>query len=87
MSGPKRPAIEWIPSPAGEQALLIAQRLYPQLSRPALIEKLLITGLSAIRHAPWTPPPLWGSDRMAWKLPVGLAEPGSTGNTGKPSSN
>ena len=70
---PGQGRIEWIPSRAGEDVLRVAAKLYPQYARAALIEKLLITGLSALRQQPWRPPELWGN-RKGWKLPTELRD-------------
>jgi hypothetical protein len=38
---------------------------------PPRIDRLVITGLSALVHGQWKPPGLWGK-REAWKLPEEL---------------
>ncbi len=69
-SNAARTRIDWAPGAAARQALEIGEQLFPHLGRQAVIDKLLICGLHALRHVP---PALWGQDRDAWQLPAGLA--------------
>jgi hypothetical protein len=45
------------------------------LQAPELIDKLLITGPSALKQKRWEAPPLYGRDRDRWKLPDDLRPP------------
>ena len=49
---------------------------YPDTRPQALLDKLVITAVSALvhdrDHKRWAPPRLWGQDRDAWKLPPDL---------------
>lgn len=69
-----RMRLDYMPCPAAVAALQAAQDLYPQASAQALIDRLVITGLSALVHDHWRPPHLHGK-RDAWKLPKGLQVP------------
>ena len=56
-------------------ALEAAQVLHTDCNTQALIDRLVITGLSALVHGHWEPPRLYGRDRELWKLPEGLRQP------------
>lgn len=63
-----RTRIDWTPSQAALDALALAAAMFPD--RPqALIDRLVICGLSALAHRHWRPPPLYGKNRDAWRLP------------------
>ena len=72
MTGHTRTRVEWQPGDAALEALEISRRLFPHLSRQSLIDRLVITGLAALKHTPWRPPELWGKHRDRWKLPAEL---------------
>ena len=72
MSRLSRVRVDYMPGPAAVEALKAAQGLYPNSNTQALIDRLVITGLSALVHGHWKPPPLYGRDRDAWKLPDDL---------------
>ena len=72
----ERTRIDYMPGAAALDALEIAARMFPNTRPQALIDRLVITGLSALAHKCWEPPRLWGKDRDAWKLPEGL-KPGN----------
>jgi len=42
------------------------------MPKQEIIDRLVITGLSALKHEPWTPPPFSGFDLHVWKLPANL---------------
>ena len=65
--------IDYMPGPAALQALAIAETLLPNARQQELIDRLVITAVSALAHQHWQPPRLWGKDRDAWKLPEGMA--------------
>ena len=67
-----RVRVDYMPGPAALEALQTAQGLFPNSNTQALIDRLVITGLSALVHGHWKPPPLYGRDRDAWKLPADL---------------
>ena len=67
-----RTRIDYMPAPAAVEALRAAQALHPTDNTQALIDRLVIVGLSALVHPPWRPPALHGRDRDRWQLPVGL---------------
>jgi len=60
-----------MPSAAALQALQAAQELFPKANTQALIDRMVITGLSALVHGRWEPPHLWGH-RDRWQLPDDL---------------
>ncbi|MFP5446972.1 MAG: hypothetical protein ACLGIY_25950 [Betaproteobacteria bacterium] len=64
--------VDYMPGPAAMEALQAAQGLFPNSNTQALIDRLVITGLSALVQGHWKPPPLYGRDRDAWKLPEHL---------------
>lgn len=64
--------VDYMPCPAAVEALQAAQRLYPDSNAQALIDRLVITGLSALVQGHWKPPSLWGRDRATWELPAAL---------------
>lgn len=63
------PRIDYTPGPAARASLDAAAAKWPELSQQALIDKLLICGLSALQHQPWTPPAMPGRDRTKWRAP------------------
>ena len=74
-----RVRVDYMPGSAAVEALQAAQGLFPNSNTQALIDRLIITGLSALVQGHWKPPPLYGRDRDAWKLPDDLRT--STGNS------
>lgn len=69
-----RVRVDYMPCPAAVAALEAAQALYPDSSTQALIDRLVITGLSALVQGHWQPPRLWGK-REHWSLPADLCRP------------
>ena len=67
-----------MPGNAALDALALAGELFPNIRPQALLDKLVITAVSALahdrNHKPWEPPRLWGRDRDAWKLPPSLTQ-------------
>lgn len=61
--------VDYMPCPAAVEALQAAQGLYPDNNTQALIDRLVITGLSALVQGHWRPPSLYGRDRDRWSLP------------------
>jgi hypothetical protein len=72
MSKANRVRVDYMPGPAALQALQAAQELHPECNTQALIDRLVITGLSALLHGPWEAPRLRGSNRDRWVLPRAL---------------
>lgn len=71
MAKGERIRIDYMPGPAALDALALAAAMFPD--RPqALIDRLVICGLSALAHRHWRPPPLYGKNRDAWRLPDDL---------------
>ncbi|KRD56084.1 hypothetical protein ASE52_07780 [Acidovorax sp. Root275] len=68
----RRVRVDYMPGPAAVEALQAAQGLFPNSNTQALIDRLVITGLSALVQGHWKPPPLYGRDRDKWKLPRDL---------------
>ena len=62
-----------MPGAAAVEALQAAQELYPKANTQALIDRMVITGLSALVHGKWQPPVLWGP-RDRWQLPDELRD-------------
>lgn len=73
-----RTRIDYMPGGAALDALALAQAMYPKLRTQALLDRLLITAVSALHHSthhrPWQPPGMWGNDRDRWKLPLDLPQ-------------
>lgn len=67
-----RVRVDYMPGLAALEALQAAQGLFPNSNTQALIDRLVITGLSALVQGHWKPPPLHGRNREAWKLPDDL---------------
>ena len=72
MSKTNRVRIDYMPSAAAVQALQAAQELQPDHNVQRMIDRLIITGLSALVHGRWEPPRLYGRNREQWKLPEEL---------------
>ncbi|MEY8689883.1 MAG: hypothetical protein AB9M53_08395 [Leptothrix sp. (in: b-proteobacteria)] len=71
----ERVRVDYMPGPAALDALRAAHAMYPQLTNTqAMIDRLVIVGLSALVHTPWRPPALYGNRREGWKLPDNLRE-------------
>lgn len=71
-----RTRIDYMPGNAALDALALAGEMCPNIRPQALLDKLVITAVSALahdrHHRRWEPPRLWGRDRDAWKLPPDL---------------
>ena len=65
----ERNRIDYMPGAAALEALAIAGRLFPDTRPQALLDKLVITAVSALAHKHWRTPHLYGSNRDRWKLP------------------
>ena len=63
-----RVRVDYMPGAAAVEALKAAKEMYPKANTQALIDRMVITGLSALVHGKWQPPSLWGP-RERWKLP------------------
>ena len=71
----ERTRIDYMPGQAALEALDLAAAMFPD--RPqALIDRLVICGVSALAHKHWHAPYLYGKDRDAWRLPDDLREIG-----------
>jgi len=76
MSKANRTRIDYRPCPAALEALKAAQKLHPDHITQRLLDRLVITGLSALLHGRWEPPKLNGRNRERWELPEALRRPG-----------
>jgi hypothetical protein len=72
----ERTRIDYMPGDAALDALNLAVEVFPNLRMQALLDRLVITAVSATHHAahhkPWQPPGLSGIDRDYWRLPESL---------------
>ena len=72
----ERAPIGHLPGDAALDAMALAEEMFPKLRTQALIDRLVITAVSALHHAaqhkPWQLPGMWGNDRDRWKLPDSL---------------
>ena len=68
----ERARIDYMPGSAALDALAIAGELFPDTRPQALLDKLVITAVSALAHKHWRPPYLNGRDRDGWRLPDDL---------------
>ncbi len=66
MPSVNRPRIDWMPGKAAQAALRTAEQRRPDLRQQALIDWIVIVGVSAIEHHPWCPPALHGRNRDTW---------------------
>ena len=66
-----RKRIDYQPGGAALEALAIAAAMFPNTRPQSLLDKLVITGLSALAHKHWQAPYLWGH-RDRWRLPDDL---------------
>ena len=66
MTKKDRTRIDYMPGQAAFDALALAADMFPNMRPQALLDKLVITGLCALR---WKAPSLYGSDRDRWTLP------------------
>jgi hypothetical protein len=69
----ERTRIDYMPGGAAVDALALAGAMFPNMRSQAVLDKLVITGLCALR---WKAPALYGDDRDRWKLPDEL-KPGN----------
>ena len=74
MNKANRIRVDYMPGPAAVEALNAAQNLHPTDNTQALIDRLVITGLSALVHRRWEPPRLYGRNRERWELPEALRQ-------------
>lgn len=81
MTKKPRTRIDYMPGEAAQQALKDAAGLMPSFGTQALIDKLILVGLSALTHEPWKPPALYGKNRDKW-----LYRPQDQPNQGKESA-
>lgn len=79
MSKANRVRVDYTPGPAALEALQAAQGLHPRDNTQALLDRLVITGLSALVHGHWAPPRLFGRNREHWRLPEELRQPPEAG--------
>lgn len=72
----ERTRIDYMPGDTAQDAMALAEDMFPKLRTQALIDRLVITAVSAMHHAaqhkPWQLPSIWGNDRDRWKLPDSL---------------
>ena len=72
MSKSERTRIDYMPGAAALEALDVAAAMFPDTRQQALLDKLVITAVSALAHKHWHAPHLGGRDRDRWKLPDDL---------------
>lgn len=72
MSKDDRIRIDYMPGGAALEALALAAEMFPTTRQQALLDKLVITAVSALAHSHWRPPFLLGRDRARWQLPAAL---------------
>lgn len=67
----ERTRIDYMPGNAALDALALAAERLPKLRQQALIDRLVITAVSALAHdhRQWRAPWLQGTNRDKWKLP------------------
>ena len=69
MTKKDRARIDYMPGQAAFDALGIAGAMFPNMRPQAVLDKLVITGLCALR---WKAPALYGGDRDRWQLPKAI---------------
>ena len=67
-----RNRVDYMPGAAACTALALAATLFPKLRTQELLDKLVITAVSALQHEAWEPPSLCGRDRDKWRLPASM---------------
>lgn len=67
-----RARIDYMPGGAALEALALAAQMFPNTRQQALLDKLVITAVSALAHSHWQPPFLLSRDRDHWQLPAAL---------------
>lgn len=75
MTKKNRVRVDYMPSPAALEALELAQALHPKDNTQALIDRMVIVGLSALMHERWEPPRFYARNRKQWQLPPALRQP------------
>lgn len=65
-----RTRIDYMPGAAALEALAVAVNMFPEARPQALLDRLVITAVSALAHRHWQAPRLQGKDRDAWVLPA-----------------
>lgn len=60
-----------MPGQAAQEAIEAGRELFGLLGTQEIIDRLVITGLSALKHR-WVPPAFHGRDRDTWRLPTDL---------------
>jgi hypothetical protein len=63
--------IDYTPGDACKEAIAEGQEMWPDLGRLAVIDRLILIGLSAVKHVHWKEPLLPGRDRRRWRKPGG----------------
>lgn len=71
MTKSERTRIDYMPGSAALEALELAAAMYPDARPQAMLDRLVITGLCALR---WKAPALYGPDRDRWQLPSELKQ-------------
>ena len=80
-----RTRIDYMPGNAALDALELAGDMFPKLRPQALLDKLVITAVSALahEHKQWRAPWLYGTNRDKWKLPDELGPGNELQSTAK----
>lgn len=67
--------IDYEPGSAAREALELARHMLgDDMTVTALLDRLVITAVSALAHEHWCPPLLFGKNRQRWRLPASLRE-------------
>jgi hypothetical protein len=69
MPSTTRPRIDYMLGTAALAALDLSGSRWPDLSRQALMDWLVMCGLSALEHPPWQPPRFYDGNRDRWPIP------------------
>lgn len=68
MRDPRRHRIDYMPGPAALAVLEQAQARFQDHTQQAIIDRLVITGFSALFHQHWVAPALHGRNRTRWRV-------------------
>lgn len=66
--------IDYTPCKAAAHALQQAEDMRPGMNAQALLDLLVITAVSALRHGAWQPPSFSDTNRHRWRLPPAMRD-------------
>lgn len=68
MTRSSRPRIDYAPGKAAQEAIAEVAQRFPQWdNQQDLLDRLILTGASALLHEHWAPPRLFEQSRHRWR--------------------